>query len=71
MLKTLFAGGQWLNAIVLGMNILNQATDAFPALKANPWVLALQAAVGILLPSLGGFAHKAAFGEAQNPDARK
>jgi len=71
MLKTLFATGQWVNAVVLVMNVLNSMTQTFPALEGNKYILAIQAAVGILLPSLGGFAHKAAFGEVQDPTARK
>ncbi len=36
MLKKLFAGGQWVNAIVLAMNVLNQATGTFPPRRSQP-----------------------------------
>ena len=70
MLKKLFAAGQWVNFLTLAAQLLNQATDAFPALKASPWVLLVQGLIGAILPSVGGLAHRAAFAEAQAPADR-
>jgi hypothetical protein len=70
-LKKLFAGGQWVNAILLVFNVVNQASGYFPALQASPWFLAAQAAIGILLPSLGGKAHQLAYGTPPGAAASK
>ena len=70
MLKTLFAAGQWVNVITLLAQILNNTTQVFPALASNPKFVMVQALIGALLPSLGGFAHKVAFAESQDPAKR-
>jgi hypothetical protein len=66
----LFAGAQWLNLAALVAQLLNMATNTFPALAGNHWILALQTLLGIFLPSVGGVAHKMAYGEVQNPADR-
>jgi len=70
MLKNLFKAGQWLNFLTLLAQLLNQASDAFPALKTSPYVMLVQGIVGAILPSVGGFAHRVAFGTPQDPDAK-
>lgn len=71
MLKTLFKGGQWANLIVFLADLINKFTQAFPGIALPPWVTALQTALGIFLPSVGGIAHQLAFGVPQDPDAAK
>jgi hypothetical protein len=70
MLATLFKAGQWGNLAILLAQILNSVTQVFPNLTSNPKLLAVQAFIGIFLPSVGGIAHKMAFGEEQTPAAR-
>jgi hypothetical protein len=51
-------GAQWLNVLALVATVLNNALGVFPALGMNPYVLALQAALGAILPSFAGISHK-------------
>jgi hypothetical protein len=52
--------GQWLNVLVLVAQVLNATLGTFPALALNPWVLAVQAALGALLPGFASLDHKIA-----------
>lgn len=74
-LKTLFKGAQWANTLVLLGTILNQAAGVLPALNASPKFLvaqlAVQTAIGIFLPGIGGVAHQMAFGTPQDPNPGK
>ena len=69
-LKVVFKTVQWANFLTLAAQLLNQAGDVVPALKASPWLLLVQGLVGALLPSVGGFAHKVAYGTPQDPDSK-
>ena len=51
-------GAQWVNVLVLLAQIANQAGGVFPNLQLNPWFLAVQAALGAVLPSFMGISHK-------------
>lgn len=56
-MRNLLQKAQWLNALVLFGQILNNAVGVFPGLAINPWFLSVQAVLGVLLPSLGGVSH--------------
>ena len=66
-----FHAVQWVNVGVLALNVANTVTGIFPDAQAPKWLLIAQAALGAALPSVGGVAHKAAYGESQDPEARK
>jgi hypothetical protein len=48
---------QWLNMLALGAGILNNVTQAVPALQTNQTVLVVQAVLAAILPSVGGVSH--------------
>lgn len=69
-LSTWFQAIQWVNILTAGLGAFNAVTAAFPDLQVPRWALITQIAVAAVLPSLGGVAHKVAFGEAQVPEQR-
>jgi L-asparagine transporter-like permease len=69
-LSTWFQAIQWVNVATLILQVIAAYTQVFPGAVLPGWVLFLQALIGIMLPSLGGLAHRAAFGEAQVPEKR-
>jgi len=69
-MKKFVKGIQWANFASLILQSLNNAMVIFPDLTSNKWVLIFQAAVGILLPSIGGLGHQLAYGEPQDPAKR-
>jgi len=66
-IKSAFKGIQWVNLITLLGQVANDATGTFPAIANNHWLLMLQAIIGVVLPSVGGYAHQVAFGTPQDP----
>jgi len=69
-LSTLFNGVQWVNVLTMLAQLLNMATQTWPDNKYTTAIVAVQGIIAAVLPSLNGMAHKAAFGEAQNPVQR-
>lgn len=69
-LKIVFKTVQWVNFLTLAAQVVNQAGDIVPALKSSPWLLLAQGLIGVILPSVGGFAHKAAFGTSQDTESK-
>jgi len=57
-LRKWFHRVQWANVLLLGAQVLNDATQTFPVLQSNKYVLIAQGVLAAVLPSLAGISHK-------------
>jgi len=69
-LKTTLSTIKWANWISVVIQLIGIITGAFPAQPWTPALLAAQAILQGFMTSIGGFAHKASFGENQTPGDR-
>lgn len=68
-MKKFLNGVHIVNILAIAAQVAG-SLGAIPAFAANPYLLAAQAVLAALLPSLGGVGHVVAFGENQDPAKR-
>jgi len=66
-LKSVVGGVQWINLLTLLAQLINDTTNTFPSLANNHWLLVAQGLIGVILPSVGGYAHQIIFNAPQDP----